>query len=179
MAWPRDPMTSYVPGSLPPIKASDLNALQDGVNRAFRGTYSYAGIVVDGTGGNSVTPPPGGVALSARAVGRSQPTPPTPPGVLFADSCVTAFGAVGPDGTLLGGFGIASVARVGAGSYRITTQQEAPFGWAPVGSVNTSLIAVLQIGYAAVDAFTVNIFSFNNGSWQPLDAAFQFIAYAI
>lgn len=67
MAWPTTPLTSYLPGSTPPIKASDLNSLQDAINKAFLGKYSFAGLVVDGFGGNPVTPPGGGLSLTGGA----------------------------------------------------------------------------------------------------------------
>lgn len=67
MAWPLTPLTTYLPGGLPAIKASDLNAIQDAINKAFLGKYSFAGLVVDGTGGNATTPLPGGLSLTGPA----------------------------------------------------------------------------------------------------------------
>ena len=38
MAWPLTPLTTYLPASTPAIKAADLNAIQDAITQAFRGT---------------------------------------------------------------------------------------------------------------------------------------------
>lgn len=54
--WPSTPLTSYVAGTAPAIKASDLNAFQSGINGLINGTYSLAGGVIDGTGGAVVVP---------------------------------------------------------------------------------------------------------------------------
>jgi len=67
MAWPITPLTTYLPGSTPAIKASDLNAIQDAINKAFLGKYSFAGLIVDGVGGNAAAPPAGGLSLTGAA----------------------------------------------------------------------------------------------------------------
>ena len=48
MAWPFDPLTTYVPNSPPAIKAFDLNAFQTEINKLRR---NYAGFFGDGSFG--------------------------------------------------------------------------------------------------------------------------------
>ena len=56
MAWPFTPLTTYVAGSTPSIKAFDLNTIQATTNTDMVGGYSRFGLVVDGIGATSVTP---------------------------------------------------------------------------------------------------------------------------
>ena len=65
MAWPLTPLTTYVAGLAPAIKAFDLNSLQNAINRIVGATYSLAALVVDGTGGAVVVPVPGTTKVSA------------------------------------------------------------------------------------------------------------------
>lgn len=67
MAWPITPLTTYLPGSTPAIKAADLNAIQDAISKTLLGKYSFAGLLVDGAGGNAVAPPAGGLSLTGGA----------------------------------------------------------------------------------------------------------------
>jgi hypothetical protein len=62
MAWPLTPLTTYLPRGLPPIKASDLNAIQNAINRNFLGTYSHFGLVLDAIGGQDATPNAGSLS---------------------------------------------------------------------------------------------------------------------
>jgi hypothetical protein len=73
-AWPTTPLTTYVSGTTPAIKAADLNAFQTAINKGFLGEYTYKGIVVDGTGGAGTTPNAGSVTVSRTATGTSAPT---------------------------------------------------------------------------------------------------------
>lgn len=64
MAWPSTPLTTYVAGTPPAIKAADLNELQDGVNQIINGSYTVKGLYLDGTGGASTTPKEGALRLA-------------------------------------------------------------------------------------------------------------------
>jgi hypothetical protein len=57
MAWPLTALTTYVAGTTPSIKASDLNSIQDAINKTLLGTYTHKIVVADATGG--ATPPAG------------------------------------------------------------------------------------------------------------------------
>jgi len=138
MAWPITPLTTYLPGSTPPIKASDLNAIQSAIVRAFLGTYSFAGLVLDGAGGNDAVPPAGGlsakgnaiiggavqcaslnsggdvsaggkVSVGAKALSTALPTPAIQKGSLYADACPIALASIGGNGVLHVGFGIQAI----------------------------------------------------------------------
>jgi len=123
MAWPLTPLTTYLPGSLPAIKAADLNAIQSAINRGFLGTYSFAGIVVDGTGGQDVVSAPGGlsttgpivsggpVTVGGTAFSKSLPTPVPAPGAIYSDTRIIAAGFFYANATMYAGFNIASIAR--------------------------------------------------------------------
>ncbi len=123
MAWPLTPLTTYLPASTPAIKAADLNAIQDAITQAFRGTYSYAGIVIDGAGGNVVAPDAGSlratgiVAVGASAARTSVPTPAIVKGAIYRESCLLAFALIdqAAPGNVRYGFNIASVIYANAG----------------------------------------------------------------
>lgn len=65
MAWPSTPLTTYVAGSAPTIKAFDLNAFQSAINGIVNATYSLAAVVADGTGGAIVATTAGTTQVSA------------------------------------------------------------------------------------------------------------------
>jgi hypothetical protein len=50
MAWPFTPLTTYISGSLPAVKALDLNELQEYINHWINGDVSVMHATVDGTG---------------------------------------------------------------------------------------------------------------------------------
>lgn len=66
MAWPLTPLTTYVAGLAPAIKAFDLNSLQNAINRIVGATYSLAALVVDGTGGAIVSAVAGTTQVSGK-----------------------------------------------------------------------------------------------------------------
>lgn len=123
MAWPLTPRTTYIADSTPAIKADDLNALQEGVNRALLGTYSYAGLVVDGAGGAPVAPDPGSlrasgiVSVGASAARNAAPTPVIIKGAVYRESCLLAFALIDPaaPGNLRYGFNIKLVGYANPG----------------------------------------------------------------
>ena len=49
MAWPNTPLTTYVAGNPPAIKAADLNSMQDATNQTINGTYSVNSLTADET----------------------------------------------------------------------------------------------------------------------------------
>lgn len=65
MAWPSTPLTTYIAGSAPTIKAFDLNAFQSAINGIVNATYSLAAVVADGTGGSIVATTAGTTRVSA------------------------------------------------------------------------------------------------------------------
>ena len=75
--WPSSPLTSYLAGGTPAIKAFDLNAFQSAINGIINATYSLLGVVIDGTGGNVVTPVAGAMQVTSSRSGATFPTTPT------------------------------------------------------------------------------------------------------
>jgi hypothetical protein len=123
MAWPTTPLTTYLPGSLPAIKAADLNAIQSAINRGFLGTHSYAGLVLDGVGGQDATPIAGGlktcvpvvaggpVTVGGTAFAKTLPSPVPLPGAIYSDTRIIAAGFFYANATMYCGFNIASISR--------------------------------------------------------------------
>lgn len=135
MAWPTTPLTTYLPGSLPAIKSADLNSIQSAINRGFLGTYSYAGLVLDGAGGKDAVPVPGGinasgpivaggpVTVGGTAFAKGLPSPPPAPGAIYQDTRIIAAGFFYANAGLAYGYNIAGVARtnnIPNGSFTIT-----------------------------------------------------------
>jgi hypothetical protein len=131
-------LTTYLPRGLPPIKAADLNAIQNAINRNFLGTYTHFGLVLDGKGGSDVVPTAGALAASgtgtfgglvtcpslqvngdgnltgkvtvgASAGGSALPGTPITKASVYAESCLLAMAIVKFDGTFVFGFNIASI----------------------------------------------------------------------
>lgn len=120
MAWPSTPLTSYVAGVTPYIKAFDLNALQGGVNGIVNGTYSLHSLTLDGTGGAVVAGSPGTARLSATASGTATPTAAVPWGTMTKESALFGDAAVDSAGGFISGFNVLSCSRLGVGQYRVT-----------------------------------------------------------
>jgi len=183
MAWPLTPLTTYLQSSLPAIKAFDLNAVQDAITRILRGTYSLAGLVLDGTGGGDGTPPPGGIqasgtvsaarisaaslvtapalALAANGFGATAPQRKT----AYADTLLYAAGVVSLDGTLEAGFNVVRVAKPGTGQYdvRLALPSEATLGRLPSALVPVACAYGITLAFPAVlmttpDLITVQMF---------------------
>jgi hypothetical protein len=168
MAWPLTPLTTYLPGSLPAVKAADLNAIQAAINRGFLGTYSFAGLVVDGTGGQDATPTPGGIKTSggiiaggpitvgASAFGKSLPTPAPIAGAIYQDTRIIAAGFFYATAALAYGFNISAVARtpnVPVGSYLVTLI---------LGSTVGTLVPVASVIAAISGASAQTVMQTNN-----------------
>mgnify|MGYP000346657739 CR=1 FL=1 len=62
MSWPLTPLRTYVAGSTPTIKASDLNDIQDAINDVVGGAITVKSLHADGTGAAAATLPSGSVA---------------------------------------------------------------------------------------------------------------------
>ena len=65
MAWPLTPLLTFLRRSPPVVTADFLNELQTTFIQLFTGTISIVGIVIDGIGGQSVTPTPGGTTCTS------------------------------------------------------------------------------------------------------------------
>ena len=174
MAWPTTLLTTYIPNSLPAIKATDLMAIQTAINRGFLGTYSYSGLVLDGVGGQDAVPIPGGlktsgavvaggpVTLGGTAMGRTAPTPAPQRNTLYGDSLIFAYGFFYANAQLVYGMNIASCARTGTGTFVVTLIN------ASVGDIGT-IVPVVGIftgvaaygGAAVATPKTINITMFN------------------
>lgn len=174
MAWPVSLLTTYIPNSLPAIKAADLMAIQSAINRGFLGTYSFAGLVLDGAGGKDAVPVPGGINASGpivaggpitvggAALGRTAPTPTPQRGTLYGDSLIFAFGFFYANAQLVYGMNIASCAHTGTGTFVVTlvNGSVADIGTiVPVAGMFTGVAA--YVGAAVATKNTINISMFN------------------
>lgn len=124
MAWPATPLTTYSAGTTPTIKAFDLNAFQSAINGIITGTYSLKGLLLDGTGGNVVAPPPGAAQVTAQLTGTSAPTTPFTVPTLGTGNVLGGWANVnGATATLNRGFNVYSIARTAGapiGDYEVT-----------------------------------------------------------
>lgn len=222
MAWPLTPLTTYLPGQLPAIKAADLNAFQNAINRGFAGTYSTAGLVLDGVGGNTVAPAPGSltasgdgkfagalsvagsarvvgsisaggglsaggsivtggfVELGASAGGTKAPTPQVARGILYADSCVVAFGQTDNQGNLNAGFGVQSIANGGSpGFFDVTLQLTVPNRLIPVANTSAGVPALVLSTMVNTHTVRFQTYAFQNGAWAFLTLPLSFVVFGV
>jgi len=119
MAWPSTPLTSYLSGGLPAIKAFDLNAFQAAINGVVNATYSLLGLVIDGVGGNVVVPTAGALMLSGSASGVVAPTTAVPWGTMFREGPQFGAARVTGAGVFEAGYNVQSTTRTGAGVYQV------------------------------------------------------------
>lgn len=119
MAWPNTALTSYVGGSTPYIKASDLNSFQSAINGIINATYSHKAVVVDGTGGNVVVPVTGTLKLSGTASGTTTPTTTVVWGVAYKEAMLFGGATVDSAGAFVAGYNVKSCTRVAAGHYEV------------------------------------------------------------
>lgn len=123
MAWPNSPLTAYVANSVPAIKAADLNAMQAQEVAVSTGTISLAAVVVDGTGGATVTGRAGTAKVSASdsTSGASFPMPVVAAGEISKGSVAIAWATVNGTTLLTGGFNVhAAPTHPGTGHYGCT-----------------------------------------------------------
>lgn len=123
MAWPKTPLTTYVGGNTPALKAFDNNAYQSAINGIVNGTYSLLGLVLDGTGGAVVTPTAGAATVSALLSGTTAPTTAVSAATLGVGTVCSGWARLTGAGALLRGFNVLSVARTGGaptGDYTVT-----------------------------------------------------------
>ena len=116
MAWPLTPLTTYLAGLPPAIKAFDLNAIQTTLTQLFNGTISVKSLIADSTGG-VVTAVPAGEVRAGRAVASTtfpNPITHTDGGVLCRSSVVLGWVVVDALGNLGHGYNVIS----GPGSVR-------------------------------------------------------------
>ena len=180
-AWPTTPLTTYVSGTTPYIKAFDLNSIQAAINRAFLGTYSYKAIQIDGIGGANSAPPTGSLIVS-RTTSGTAPTTSTLQGELTKGLVPQCWGQLSSAGSLQRGVNILSAARTGAGTYKVVCYS------VPSDLVNTAVVGnTLNVsGGRTVNIATqddggghlqVNIGIINNAG-TFVDENVQFVAYA-
>lgn len=159
--WPSSPLTTYSPGGLPYISASDLNAIQDAINRIINGTYSHKTVVVDGTGGAVTTGTPGTVGVSS-TVSAYTTTPPfampsVPIGELNREQVL--LGAVrcslsGSTISACGGFNVREVVRNAVGNFLVTFNTAFPDVLRHVPVVSPSADSGMS-RYAALASVTI------------------------
>lgn len=132
-ALPLTQSTTYVPNSTPVIKAQDLNDLQAFLAGIYSAVYTVKALVIDGTGGASITPAAGTVTVSSSVSGYSTTGPFALPAVpwgqqskehvlLGAARCAAVAGTLGS----CGGFNIKSVTHLGGGLFQVDFNTAGP-----------------------------------------------------
>lgn len=129
MAWPLTPLTTYLAGLPPAIKAFDLNAIQATINSIVGGVLSLKALVLDGTGGLVVAPPAGTGVCTGTVSSTTFPSPLSYPagGVLARGTLPLGWAVVASTGVLWNGYNVFSgpgVVRTGVGVYEITFNAE-------------------------------------------------------
>jgi len=137
-ALPLSRSTTYVAGSPPPIKAQDLNDLQDYMGTLYSGTRSVKSLVADGTGGASVAPQTGTVVATRTTAQTAVPTNASMlPGEVNKESVPVGMGHLSTNGTVYGAANIVAFSNVSTGICTVT------FGFVPPGNdANRALIQV-------------------------------------
>lgn len=164
MAWPITPLTTYLPGSTPAIKASDLNAIQDAIGKTLLGKYSFAGLAVDGVGGNATTPLPGGLSLTGPAsIGGSATI-----GGAVQCAALSAGGNVAASGNLSAGGSIAVGARALSAAVPGTAVQKGVlYGDAcPIALAHIAGNGTLNVGFGIQSIKWYGTPTNNNGTYD-------------
>ena len=183
--WPSSPLTSYLAGGTPAIKAFDLNAFQSAINGIINATYSLLGVVIDGTGGNVVTPVAGAMQVTSSRSGATFPTTAVPWGAAFKDALLLgsaqvteAAGAL----TFTGGYNVDDVTRNGQGDYSVR------LGSAPTNAdrCSASIVPFFTAAFVcpkvtsfaiAANKLTVSFFLFDSATQALADAGFLLTVY--
>ena len=116
MAWPLTPLTTYLAGLPPGIKAFDLNAIQTTLNQLFNGSISVKSLIADAVGGVVTALPAGEIRANRSVSSATFPNPITHPnsGVLCRATGVLGWCVVDGLGNLGHGYNVIS----GPGSVR-------------------------------------------------------------
>lgn len=190
MAWPNTPLTTYLSGGLPALKAFDNNSYQSAINGIINGTYSLHSVTVDGTGGVVVAGTGGTMLLGASASGVVAPLASVPWGRLYKESAIFGFAVVDSAGTLQSGFNVKAepgpllgATHLTAGNYAITFHG-APTNVArvqtlaiPFNNGGARLIEALPAGLSGADLL-VNVRTFSTAAGFPAaDAGFAVVAW--
>lgn len=112
-------LTSYVAGTVPAIKAFDLNAIQATINDQINGEVTVAAVVIDGAGGSPVVPIPGTVSVSAVASGVAVPTPAVPWGTAYRDKVLFGGARILAGGGLVTGDNVKAINYTNPGLYEV------------------------------------------------------------
>lgn len=187
-AWPTTPLTTYVSGTTPAIKAADLNAFQTAINKILLGEYTYKGIVVDGTGGAGTTPNAGSVTVSRTASGTSAPTTQLAAGELTKAMVPMGWASINAAGDLVRGLNVyddpgvlGGATHVGAGLYDVIfhTVPTNPLTGACIATPKVSFPRFIQC-YTSADGagrLKATVFIWNSAG-TATDTEFHVVAYA-
>lgn len=119
MAWPSTPLTTYVAGSAPTIKAFDLNAFQSAITGIVNATYSLAAVVADGTGGAIVATTPGTTQVSATLTETALPGTARAVGLDCVGTRLFGWANFTGGGTFKRGYNVKACSRTAKGSYTV------------------------------------------------------------
>ena len=122
MAWPLTPLTTYLAGLPPGVKAFDLNAIQTTLNQLFNGSISVKSLIADAVGGVATALPAGEIQANRSVSSATFPNPitHTGSGVLCRATGVLGWVLVDALGNLGHGYNVISgpgSVRTGVGTY--------------------------------------------------------------
>lgn len=165
MAWPLSPLTTYVSGTTPWIKASDLNSIQSAINGLYTGTQTVKTLYADGFGGIALTQLPGLVVANGLVTHTTLPnTVNYLAGTVAQGTVARAWAVVNADGTFARGFKVYSAGR---------TPMGAPFGdytvvfdANPSDRINVAVFATILD--TSISIVGINANPFDSGGRQGL-----------
>lgn len=184
MAWPNTPLTTYLAGGLPFIKAFDMNSLQSGINGIINATYSLKAVVIDGTGGAIVVPVAGTAKLSATASAAAGAGAAVAWGLMYKEAALFAHARIGAAGNIISCYNVQSVAHVAAsGVYNIVcngkptnearTVAAATPNNTPAGA---AFFANLQPPFLTAGDLTIDVRTFDTAG-APTDTDFDLLVF--
>lgn len=157
MAWPNTPLTTYLSGGLPFIKAFDLNAFQSAINGIINATYSLKAVEIDGTGGAIVVPVAGTAKLSATASGAAAAMTAVAWGRMYKEAAVFGFCRIDGAGTSVGGYNIKAIpGAVGGADHPVAGEYYVTFNGAPTNTGRCVPVASLLDGVAVAGRIFIN-----------------------
>jgi hypothetical protein len=182
MAWPLTPIQTFL-ANVTRWTAPFANQLQAGVNGIVAGTYSLIGVVVDGTGGATVTPVPGALTLSSAAGSTTVPSPTTVSRkVTYGDMQPFAMAIVDQTGgtaVVKWGVNVAGIANNGGGDWTIQLKTAAP-ALARMGAIACAMVGGNTANAIPQDTTHVRVTTFNMvaGGGALQNSAVMLLVYA-